>query len=237
MNLKGKIAIVTGASRGLGAALVKMLITEECIVYGIARDKSALDLLYAQLGDGFHSVPLDLTDEMELTNWMQHTFSQDYIPDILINNAGTGSFQAIDQTSTATWLSMIDINLNALFYITSQVAGWMKQKESSSHIINIGSILGKVGRNESTAYCTTKFGVRGFSEALFMELRHFNIKVTSVLPGSIETDFFKSSDVIAHQNMLQPSDIADTIAHVLKTPNNLLINEIELRPLNPKKPT
>ncbi len=142
----------------------------------------------------------------------------------------------IDEISSEEWLGMMNTNLNGLYYITSQVASLMKKKKEGSHILNIGSILGKIGRAEGAAYCTTKFGVQGFSEALFKELRFYNIKVTCVNPGSIETNFFESSGVKSHQNMLHPKEVANTLIHIIETPDNMLINELTIRPLNPKNP-
>src|SRR5699024_10328774 len=133
-------------------------------------------------------------------------------------------------------LNMINTNLNGLYFVTAPLVALMKQKKSTSHIINIGSVLGKVGRPEGAAYCTTKFGVNGFSEALFKELRFDAIKVTCLNSGSIDTGFFKSSGVEPHHNMLQPRDLAETVIHLLKTPDNMLINELTVRPLNPKSP-
>ena len=155
--------------------------------------------------------------------------------DILINNAGVGSFGKIDETPTNEWLNMININLNGLYFITSKVVPFLKKNENTTHIVNIGSILGSMGREEGSAYCATKYGVTGFSDALFKELRFFNIKVTCLNPGLIETDFFKTSGIDKHSNMLHPSDIADTLVHVLETPDNMLINELTIRPLHPKK--
>lgn len=236
MILHNKIAILTGASRGLGSAIASALISKGVIVYGIARNINALNTLSYELGDSFHPVQADIAHEPEITQWVRNTFSNEYCPDILINNAGIGSFSKIDETPATTWLEMVNTNLNGLFYITSQVATLMKHKKESSHIINIGSILGKVGRTAGAAYCTTKFGVQGFSEALFIELRSFNIKVTCLNPGSIETDFFESSGIRSHENMLHPADIANTIVHVLETPDNMLINELTVRPLHPNAP-
>ncbi|HQG39219.1 MAG TPA: SDR family oxidoreductase, partial [Chitinophagales bacterium] len=192
--------------------------------------------LREKLGSNFHSVELDITDEPAITQWVSKTFSSTYIPNILINNAGIGSFNKVDETSTAAWLAIINTNLNGMFYLTSKITAVMKLQSQSAHIINIGSVIGKVARSEATAYCASKFAVSGFSESLFMELRQYNIKVTCVNPGSIETDLLVNSGVQPHSNMLQPKDIADTIVHILETPDNMLIDEITVRPLNPKPP-
>lgn len=236
MNLKNKIAVLTGASSGLGKAIAENLIENQVKVYGLSRNIEALKTLQNKLGENFYPVQMDITQEEKVENWIKNTFSEDNIPDILINNAGVGSFHKIEETSKTIWSNMINTNLNGMYNITAPIAALMKKKETSTHILNIGSILGYIGRPDAAAYCTTKYGVRGFSEALFKELRFFNIKVTCFSPGSIDTGFFESSGIKAHQNMLQPKDLSDTIIHVLKTPANMLINEIIVRPLNPKKP-
>lgn len=237
MNLENKIAVLTGASKGLGNAIAKALINKNVVVYGLARNEIILNEMKKNLGNNFHPVQLDITNEVAISNWVKNTFQENYIPDILINNAGVGSFHKVDETTTDTWLSMINTNLNGMYYITSKIAALMKKKNSSSHIVNIGSIIGKVGRADATAYCTTKFGVQGFSESLYLELRPFNIKVTCMNPGSIETDFLQSSGIHAHSNMLHAEDLANTLVHILETPDNMLINDITIRPLNPKAPT
>lgn len=235
MKIQNKIAVITGASKGLGKACAMALVEKGASVFGIARNESALNELQQELGQNFTPIALDLTDEESLSKWIKDTFSEQKIPDILINNAGYGAFQKIEDVTAQEWASMLNLNLNATFILTSQLVKLMKQNKSAKHIINIGSILGKVGRPEGTAYCTTKFGLQGFSEALSKELRYDRIKVTCLNPGSIATDFFKTSGVKAHDNMLHPIELAETIVHVLETPDNMLINDLTVRPLNPKK--
>ena len=236
MNLLNKITIVTGASSGLGAAISEALIQNGSKVYGLARNGKKLQLLKDKLGTHFIPVALDISNQEAVKSWVTENFSDGNCPDVLINNAGAGLFGKIDEMPSEEWLAMINTNLNGMYYITSQVAGLMKKTEVGSHIINIGSILGSTGRAESAAYCATKFGIQGFSDALFKELRFFNIKVTCFNPGSIDTHFFESSGIDAHHNMLQPKDLADTLIHILQTPDNMLISEMTVRPLNPKSP-
>ena len=236
MKLDKKIATVTGASSGLGTVISATLIKNGTKVYGLARNTKALISLQTNLGDQFIPVSLDISNQEAVKSWVGATFSEQQTPDILINNAGVGSFGKIDEMPSEDWLAMINTNLNGMYYITSQVASLMKLKKEGSHIVNIGSILGSTGRAESAAYCATKFGVQGFSDALFKELRFFNIKVTCFNPGSIDTRFFESSGIASHTNMLQPQDLAETLVHILKTPDNMLISDITIRPLNPKNP-
>lgn len=236
MNLNNKIAVLTGASSGLGSAIASALVKENTKVYGIGRNENSLYNLQKDLGPLFYPVVLDITNQEKLKDWVSSTFSAENIPDILINNAGSGSFGNIDELPESEWLTMINTNLNGMYFITSNLIPLLKKNPTTTHIINIGSILGNTGRAGGSAYCTTKYGVRGFSEALFKELRADNIKVTCINPGSIDTGFFKSSGINSHENMLQPSNLANTIIHVLETPDNMLINELTVRPLDPRKP-
>lgn len=236
MELHKKIAVVTGASRGLGAAISETLTKKGVRVYGLSRNKNSLDKQGKKLGENFTPVVLDISNNKAVEEWISTTFSEKLKPDIIINNAGAGGFGKIDEIPAHEWLTMINTNLNGMYFITSRLVSFMKQKKESSHIINIGSVLGTTTRAESAAYSTTKYGVQGFSEALFKELRLYNIKVTCLNPGSIDTGFFKSSGIESHQNMLQPKDIAKTVVHILETPDNMLINSLSLRSLNPKKP-
>ncbi len=190
MEIHSKIAIVTGASSGLGAALATALVKEKAKVYGLARNKNALESLKAEIGTFFIPVPLDISDRNGVNSWVSETFSADYIPDILINNAGAGSFGRIDEMGAATWDVMVNTNLTGMYNITSQVVKLMRATTEPSHIVNIGSILGSVTRAEGAAYSATKFGMRGFSDALFKEIRNDNIKVTLLNPCSIDTHFF-----------------------------------------------
>lgn len=124
---------------------------------------------------------------------------------------------------------MINTNLNGAFYITSSIVPLMKANQNTCHILNIGSILGKTTRSEGAAYSVTKYGMQGFSESLFKELRSYKIKVTCVNPGSIDTGFFEDSGIQSHKNRLQPKDIAAFAIHILETPDNFLVDEITMR--------
>lgn len=236
MEISQKIAIVTGASSGLGAALASSLVAKGAKVYGLARNLDELKALQSHLGKAFTPIGMDITDQKAIASWVEGTFSEHLPPDILINNAGAGYFSKIDELPLEKWHAMINTNLNGTFYITSKVVPFMKENHATCHIINIGSILGKATRSESTAYSATKYGLLGFSEALYMELCRHNIKVTCVNPGSIDTHFFEDSGIKPHHNMLQPNDIAELVIHILETPDNLLVDEITLRPLMQNPP-
>jgi len=238
MQLSDKTAIVTGASSGLGKAFSKALIKKEALLYGLARRMEKLKEVQNELGNRFHPVQMDVTDSDRLDQWTQDTFSDgDHLPDILINNAGMAKFGEVDMLSLENWHAMINTNLNGIFYLTRLIVPLMKQNPQVCHIINISSIAGLLGNPEISGYNASKFAVRGFSEAMFKELRYDAIKVSCMFPGSIATDFFKTAmDGETHPNMMMPEDVADTLIHLLETPDNHLINEVTMRPLNPKSP-
>lgn len=236
MILSQKIAIVTGASHGLGAALANALVTKGARVYGIARHAAALSMIRNRLGALFVPAELDITEQDAVYSWVDRTFRGQPGPNLLINNAGTGYLGATDSLPLERWHQMINTNLNGMFYMTLRLLPLMKDQANTSHIINIGSILGKTTHSKSAAYSATKYGLQGFSEALSKELRGHKIKVTCVNPGSIATDFFKDSGVQPHGNMLQPVDLADLIVHIVETPDNLLVDELSVRPLDSNPP-
>lgn len=235
MNLKNKIAIVTGASSGLGAEFSKSLVEKGAKVYGLARSEGKLKEIQKVLGSNFTPIKMDVTQHGAIEKWVKSTFSEKHLPDILINNAGVGFFAEVDKLELSEWEQMMSVNLSAVFYLTRTIAPWMKENKNVCHIINIASIAGLMGNPKLTAYNATKYGLRGFSDALFKELRYDGIKVSCFFPGSIATNFFNSIDEVdAHSNMMQPKDVSNTLVHVLETPDNFLINEITMRPLNPK---
>ncbi len=236
MELQGRTAVVSGAGSGLGRALAEALVAKGARVHGLGRSEQKLLDVRAAIGSGFVPTVMDIADEQAVRAWVERSFSDGTEPDILINNAGAGYFGKIDELPSEHWREMIHTNLNGLYYLTSAIVPHMKRNGGSAHIINIGSILGKVGSAERSGYSATKFAVQGFSGSLSLELRFDGIKVTCVNPGSINTHFFEESGIRAHDNMLHPADVAELIIHLLETPDNFLVDEITLRPLQPGRP-
>lgn len=236
MELQGKTAIVTGASSGIGAEFSKALAEKGVTVYGLARRKSKLDEVKKVVGDNFISVELDVTKRKDVDAWVDHTLGNDVSVDILVNNAGFGKFGNIDELPVEDWEGMLDTNLSGIFYLTRRIVPLMKSNPDVCHIVNIASVAGLIGNPQISVYNATKFGVRGMSEAMMKELRPFGIKVSCFYPGSISTEFFSHSGGSTHPNMMSPADVAKTLIYVLETPDNFLIDEIVMRPLNPKPP-
>ncbi|MEX0662516.1 MAG: SDR family oxidoreductase [Balneolaceae bacterium] len=235
MIIENKVAIVTGASSGIGYEFSKKLVEKGATVYGLARSEDKLKKIKTELGDTFIPVKMDVTQSGDLEKWVNSTFKNFPSPDILVNNAGLAHFGNVDELSLVDWETMMNTNVNGIFYLTRLIVPLMKKSGQGSHIINIASVAGLLGNPQLSGYNASKFAVRGFSEALFKELRYDQIKVTCMYPGSTATSFF--DDVGGtHKNMMQGSDVADTLVHIIETPDNFLINEIMLRPLNPKNP-
>lgn len=236
MDIKNKIAVVTGASSGLGVVFSEKLVEKGATVYGLARRLNKLKDIQTRLGSQFIPVQMDITHADDIEKWVKEQFSGEHLPDILINNAGLGIFGDVDELSVDDWKKMVDTNLNGVFYLTRAVVPLMKKKPRHNHIINIASIAGKIGNPNLSGYNASKFGVGGFSDALFKELRYDKIKVSCMYPGSISTNFSNRTGRKNHSNKMPAGDVADTLIYLLETPDNFLIDEITMRPLNPKNP-
>ncbi len=229
MKLDGKTAIVTGVSKGIGKAIVIKLLEKGVKVAGWSRTEP--DLKH----DNLKFFAANIGDESNVETAFQESlyFLGGHV-DILINNAGLGYIKPMENITSAEWEEMFATNVHGIYYLTKRVVPIMKQRQSG-HIINIASIAATVGLNEGTGYCGTKFAVRGISQSLYQEVKKFKIKVTCVMPGSVHTDFFLNHPTVtANPTMLNPLDLADTMVHLIETPDNYTPSEIEMRPLNPR---
>jgi short-subunit dehydrogenase len=230
MELKNKIAVVTGVSKGIGLELVKKLLEEGAKVYGLGRNNSLQH-------PSFTFIPTDVRKIEEVNAAFDQILDQNnHQVHVLVNNAGLGYFGYLEDMPVEQWHEMFDTNVNGIFYCTRRVLESMK-KQGLGHIVNISSIAGLEAYPQVAAYSSTKFAVKGLSEALYKEVRDFGVKVTCVYPGSVKTDFFRNSPSIQpHDYMLMPEDLAQVILQALQTPNNFHQVNLEIRPLQPKGP-
>lgn len=231
MNHQGKSAIVTGAGSGIGLAISAHLIELGFVVYGIGRTESKLQNAASNLGEHFKPVVLDVSDSKAVNQWFA---GFDQSVDVLVNNAGLAIFSPVDEQQVADWDTMVGVNLSGVFYMTRLAAANMKQHKTNGYIINIASVAGLIGNPNLSGYNATKFGLRGFSEAIMKELRPFGIRVSCIFPGSVATPFFTEKGIPTHENMLQPQDIADSIRFLLDLPQRALVDELVMRPTNPR---
>ena len=230
MDLKNKIAVVTGVSKGIGLATVEALLEENVKVVGWGRTAPK-----GVVNENFFFIPCDVSLVDDVANAFNKTVEKHGEKiDILINNAGLGFFKLMENIAVTEWDEMFNVNVKGSFLCCKAILPVMK-KNKFGHIINIASIAGTQGLPEGTAYCASKFAVRGFSQSLYKEARPFNVKVSCVYPGSVQTDFFKNYPAItANDDMMKPHEIAESIIHLLKTPENILPVDIELRPMRVK---
>ncbi len=238
MNIADSVVIITGASAGLGLECARQLCHNGAIVYGLARRKERLDDVAQELGVAFKPVECDVTNEKSVQNAIGVVMADSGRIDVLINNAGLGSFGPVDELSVDDWNTMMDTNLRGVFLCTKAVVPTMKKQNERSgfggHIVNIASVAGLLGNPSISAYNATKFGVRGFSDAMMKELRGDGIKVTCVYPGSIETEFFEVAGVDISANPMTARDVASTVVHAINTSDNYLVSEVVMRPLRPR---
>lgn len=155
--------------------------------------------------------------------------------DILINNAGIGSFNEVEQMPVEEWRATIDTNLSGVFYCCHEAIPLIRQR-GGGYIINIGSLAGKNAFPGGAAYCASKFGLIGFSEALMQEVRYDHIKVSYVMPGSVNTSFGRSGEVDPSTTWkLLPEDVAEVVVNLIEMDPRALASRVELRPSEPKK--
>ncbi|MFK5982230.1 MAG: SDR family NAD(P)-dependent oxidoreductase [Flavobacteriaceae bacterium] len=230
MKLNNKIAIVTGSSKGIGLATVKILLENDIKVAGWSRSKTEIT------HPNFKNFKVDIGNFLEVEDAYKKTISHfKQAISILINNAGLAYSALFEELEIKKWQTMFNTNVNGVFYASRLVLPEMK-KLQEGHIINISSIAGTIGIEILSGYCATKFAVKGLSEALYKEVRNFGVKITCIYPGSVQTNFFDEFDnITANKNMMQPSDIADTILHCLKSSANYHPVNIEVRPLQVNK--
>ena len=230
MILSGRVAIVTGVSKGIGLAIAQSLLAKGTRVAGWSRSKPNLQ------HPNFTHYTTDIRNADSVKTAFEETV-RDFGEEIrvLINNAGLGYECDLDELTSDQWHEMFDTNVHGIFYASRLVIPYMK-KQQRGHIINISSVAGTQGIAGMAAYCATKYAVRGLSQSLFKELRPFGIKVTCVYPGSVKTNFFDKIDSVeVHDNMMMPDEIASTILHCIEAPDNYHIVDVEMRPLNVKK--
>lgn len=230
MNLSGKVAVVTGVSTGIGRATAETLLARGAAVAGWGR--TAPEGLNH---DRFQFFECDVRDEHAVAEALTNTL-RELGPElhVLVNNAGVGKFGTVDGFSSEDWHAMFDTNVNGLFYCTRAVLPAMK-KQHEGHIINVASLAATAGTAKLAGYCATKYAVRGFSDALFKEVRPDGIRVTCVMPGSVETNFGgKEPGSEPDPHKMQPKTIAAAIIHALEAPEATMISEVQMRPANVK---
>lgn len=223
-------ALITGASRGIGRAIAVALAPTHDLLL-TARDTNALAEVAVEAtaaGARCRTLPLDLRDPAQIAAMLDGL-----APDVLINNAGLAVMKPFLQLTPEEWNAQVEVNVNALYHVTRAVLPAMVAR-GSGHVITIGSLAGRNTFVGGSCYAGTKHFVMGFSESLMLEVRDAGVKVSVVMPGSVDTDLFPEGT--DRSWMLEPRDVAEVVAHMVHTPAHALQGRVEVRPLSPKRP-
>jgi NAD(P)-dependent dehydrogenase (short-subunit alcohol dehydrogenase family) len=238
MDLQNKNAIVTGSTKGIGLAVAQALIAAEAnVVISSRHEKDVAETVERLSSDGPARVTgkaCDVQRPEQVRDLIQFATKELGGLDILINNAGVGIFQNVEEMTPESWRKTIATNLDSLFYACHWAIPEMR-KRGSGFVINIGSLAGKNAFPGGAAYNASKFGLVGFSEALMQEVRHDDIQVAYIMPGSVDTWFGGRPPLGEESWKLSAGDIAQLVVETLSRTSRCLTSRIEVRPSKPPK--
>jgi 3-oxoacyl-[acyl-carrier protein] reductase len=229
--LTGKVALVTGASRGIGFAIARRLGQMGARVSICGRDVAKLEHSSAALrGEGIDvlSAVADVAREDQILRFVQKTQNEFGSIDILVNNAGIGLFGPFQEFGEADWDRVMDTNLKSVFLVSRAVVPEMIRRQTG-HIINISSLAGKNTFANGAIYCASKWGLMGLSGSMAEDLRGYGIRVSTICPGSVATEFAGQSKK-SPDKALQPDDIAHAVAALVTQSAGSFISEVHIRP-------
>jgi len=242
MDIKNKVAVITGASKGIGRQTALYLAKAGAHLAVSARSSELLDSLAREVENGggkIFTFSGDMSKENDIQKFVKNTIDRLGGIDILINNAGVGHFFPVADMATEIWDDMFNLNVRGLFITTREALPHLR-KAGEAVVVNVVSLAGKNAFVGGGGYAASKHAVLGFSRCLMLEERKNNIRVLAICPGSVDTYFFqgqRSADVSKMtpnlEKALKSEDIADSIVHMIRMPQRALISEIDIRPANP----
>jgi 3-oxoacyl-[acyl-carrier protein] reductase len=236
MELPGKVAIVTGGTKGIGRSIAEALVGAGVNVCIGARSRKEIDETVealVALGPGTATgVVCDVRNQTQVKSLFDLTDLQLGGVDILVNNAGIGIFASVEEMPCEDFIAVLETNLFGVFYCCQEAIPRMK-KRGGGYIINISSLAGANPHPRMAAYNASKFALNGFSEALMQEVRHDGINVSYIMPGSVNTEFGGDTPSDKNAWQLQPADIARVVLDLLHHDNRSLPSRVEIRPSKP----
>jgi 3-oxoacyl-[acyl-carrier protein] reductase len=238
-KIAGKVAIVTGGTRGIGRAIAERLVKEGASVAICGRSAESVHHAVRQLEQipqaKIFGAPADVTQLDQVEQFFQHVEAAFGGLDVLINNAGHGIFRKVGEMTPEDWRRTIDLNLNAVFYCSREALPRFLRR-GGGYIINISSLAGRNPFSGGAAYNASKFGLNGFSEAMMLDHRHDNVRVSYIMPGSVDTEF---SDPARRNGdtswKISPEDVAEVASLLLRMPARTTVSRVEMRPSRPPK--
>ncbi len=235
------VVLVTGASRGIGRAIALKYAKEGASLALTARDRKALDETASMIrNDGGKDpllLPADLQDVDQISGIVEQVMKTFNHINVLVNNAGIGHLKPFLELTIDEFQQMMDINMRAVFALTQNVIPHMIEQNSGT-VINIASLAGKNGFKSGTGYAASKWALRGFAQCLMPEVREHNIRVVTIFPGSVYTEFGSGGPHptgTPPKNRMLPEDVAETAYMAFAMPDRTMISEIDMRPSNPKR--
>ncbi len=236
-DLQGKAAVVTGSSKGIGRAIAQALASAGASVVISARDvhevRTAAEELAREGGGQVIGIPSDVRHPDEVRELIERAVAEFGGLDVLVNNAGVGGFAPVDQTSIEQWQRILETNLHGAFYASHAAIPHLRER-GGGWIINIGSLAGKNPIKGGAAYNASKFGLLGFSEAMMLDVREYDIRVCCIMPGSVATYFNDHTPDEQDAWKIQPEDIARLVIDLVTFPSRSLPSRIEIRPTRPR---
>ena len=233
-SLSGKVALVTGGSRGIGFAIARAFVERGGQVVVTATSQASLDRAARDLGPRVIPVRADVRRYDEVEAALKVAVERAGGLDILVNNAGVGAFEPVETMSLEAWQRVLDTNVTGVFHC-SRAALPMLRARGGGWIVNISSLSGKNPFPNGAAYCASKAALNAFSEALMQEVRHDGIRVACVLPGSVRTGFMGRAAADAGEWKLVPDDVAQVVVDLIDHPARSLPSWVEIRPSQPPR--
>jgi len=232
-SITNRVALVTGGTRGIGRAIAKMLLTEGASVTICGRypdrTEAAARELHEETGGKVAAKAADVSNYEQVSELFRFVDDRFGAVDVLVNNAGVGVFRPVTELSIEEWKRTIETNLSGAFYCSREALFRFGNKREG-HVVNISSMAGRNAFAGGAAYNASKFGLMGFGEAMLQDVRSENVRVSTVLPGSVATGFGGAAAASGEDWKIWPEDIAQVVKMLLEMPARTLVSVVEVRP-------
>lgn len=233
-NLTGKVAIVTGSTKGIGLAIAERMINKGASVVVSSRTEPDVGAVVQRLGSNAFGVVCDVADPDACQRLIDATVARFGRLDVLVNNAGLGIFKPISEMTVEEWRVQIDVNLGGVFYCSKAALPHLSAS-GDGFIVNIGSLASRNTFAAGTGYNASKFGLLGMSEAMMLDVRYDDVRVSIVMPGSVNTPFNNHEPSAERTWKLEADDCALAVMQLLDYPPEAHVSRIEMRPAQPNK--
>lgn len=233
-DLSGKVAVVTGSTKGIGAAIVEHMIEAGASVVVSARTEDDVLETAERLGERAIGIACDVADPEACRSLIDEAVERLGRLDILVNNAGLGVFKPISEMTIEEWRLQIDVNLGGVFYCSKAALGALSAT-GDGYIINVGSLASRNSFGRGTGYNASKFGLLGMTEAMMLDVRYDDIRVSIVMPGSVNTRFNDHEPATGRTWKLEADDCALAVMQLLDYPKEAHVSRIEMRPSQPSR--